>query len=152
MSRLMVNFDLLSRSHGFTSAQLGIPVEKTLQEELEKVQNRATRFVTRNYNFETGSMTKFLEQLKWESLKQRRKGSRLILFYKGLNGQASIPVDDLLGTLETIIQNQLKSHMLGLILPETIRDWNALPASSVTSAECPEDCISRFTSLIRSRE
>ena len=41
-------------------------------------------------------MTKILEQLKWESLKQRRKGSRLILFYKGLKGQASIPVDDLI--------------------------------------------------------
>ena len=56
-----------------------------------EVQNRAARFVTGNYNFETGSMTKFLEQLKWESLKQRRKGSRLILFYKGLKGQANIP-------------------------------------------------------------
>ena len=28
-----------------------------LQEELEKVQNRAARFVTGNYVFETGSMT-----------------------------------------------------------------------------------------------
>ena len=35
------------------------PSGKTLQDELEKVQNRATRFVTGNYNFETGSMTKF---------------------------------------------------------------------------------------------
>ena len=44
---------------------------KTLQDKLEKVQNQAARFVTGNYNFETGSMTKILEQLKWESLKQR---------------------------------------------------------------------------------
>ena len=71
------------------------PSGKTLQGELEKVQSRAARFVTVNYNFETGSMTKILEQLKWESLKQRQKGSRLILFYKGLKGQASIPGDDL---------------------------------------------------------
>ena len=34
-----------------------------VQEELEKVQNRAARFVTGNYNFETGSMTSILEQL-----------------------------------------------------------------------------------------
>ena len=34
-----------------------------VQEELEKVQNRAARFVTRNYNFESGSMTSILEQL-----------------------------------------------------------------------------------------
>ena len=40
-----------------------------LQEELEKVQDRAARFVTGNYVFETGSMTGILGQLKWESLK-----------------------------------------------------------------------------------
>ena len=34
-------------------AQLGI----FIQEELEKVPNRAARFVTRNYVYETGSMT-----------------------------------------------------------------------------------------------
>ena len=32
------------------------PSGKTLQDELEKVQNRAARFVTGNYNFETGSI------------------------------------------------------------------------------------------------
>ena len=40
-----------------------------LQEELEKVQKRAARFVTGNYIYETGSMNDILEQLKWKSLK-----------------------------------------------------------------------------------
>ena len=44
-----------------------------LQEELETVQNRAARFVTGNYGFETGSMTGILGQLKWESPKTGRK-------------------------------------------------------------------------------
>ena len=44
-----------------------------VQEELEKVQNRAARFVTGNYNFETGSMTSILEQLGWESLPRDAK-------------------------------------------------------------------------------
>ena len=66
-----------------------------LQNELEKVQNRAARFVTGNYNFETGSMTGILEHLKWESLKKRRRDSRLLL-YKGLKGKASIQTDDLI--------------------------------------------------------
>ena len=35
---------------------------------MEKVQNRAARFVTMNYTFEEGSMTSIFEQLKWESL------------------------------------------------------------------------------------
>ena len=49
----------------------GIP----LQEELEKVQKRAARFVTGNYIYETVSMTGIPEQLKWESLK---KGGEIV--------------------------------------------------------------------------
>ena len=48
-----------------------------LQEELEKVQNRVSRFVTRNYVYETGSMTGIFGQLKWKSLKKRREDNRL---------------------------------------------------------------------------
>ena len=60
------------------------PSGVVLQEELESVQKRAARFVTGNYNYETGSMTGILGQLKWESLKKRRKDNRLILLYKVL--------------------------------------------------------------------
>ena len=41
-------------------------------------------------------MTGILGQLKWETLKKRRKDSRLILLYKGLKGKARIPTDDLI--------------------------------------------------------
>ena len=41
-------------------------------------------------------MTGILEQLKWESLKKRRKDNRLILLYKGLKGKARIPTGDLI--------------------------------------------------------
>ena len=57
------------------------PPDVVLQEELERVQKRAARFVTGNYNYETGSMTGILGQLKWESLKKKRKDNRLILLY-----------------------------------------------------------------------
>ena len=50
------------------------PHTKCLQEELEKVQNRAARFVTRNYTFEEGSMTGILGNLS-------RKGGRIIDLY-----------------------------------------------------------------------
>ena len=62
----------------------------------KKFKNLLARFVTGNYNFETGSMTGILVHLKWESLKKRRRDSRLILLYKGLKGKASIPTDDLI--------------------------------------------------------
>ena len=62
-----------------------------------KVQNRAARFVTRNNNFEESSMTDFLEQLKWESLKKRWTDNRLILLYTCLKDKARIHTDDLHG-------------------------------------------------------
>ena len=49
------------------------PSSILLQEELEKVQKRAARFVTGNYIYETGRMTGILEQLKWESLKKQEE-------------------------------------------------------------------------------
>ena len=52
--------------------------------------------MTRNYVYETGSMTGILGQLKRESLKKRRKDNRLILLTKGLKGTARIPTDDLI--------------------------------------------------------
>ena len=61
----------------------------------EKVQKRAARFVTGSYTYKIGSMTGILEQIKWESLKKRKKDSRLIMFYKSLKGSASIPTNDL---------------------------------------------------------
>ena len=36
--------------------------------------------------------------------------------------------------------------------PDTIRDWNALPASIISSAESSEDSVAIFTSLLRSRD
>ena len=52
------------------------PYTDKLPEELEKVQDRVARFVTRNYVYEAGRMTGILGQLKWESLKKRRKDNK----------------------------------------------------------------------------
>ena len=87
--------------------------------ELETFQNRTARFVTGNYNFETGSMTGILEHLKWESLKKRKRDSGLILLlYKDLKGKASIPTDDLIplfGAAGMIILWHIRSPFLTLI-------------------------------------
>ena len=36
--------------------------------------------------------------------------------------------------------------------PQTIRDWNVLPDSLISSAEAAEDCVAKFTSLVRARD
>ena len=94
------------------------PHPDKLQEELEKVQNRAARFVTRNYVYATGSMTGILGQLKWESLRKRRKDNRLILLYKGLKGKARIPTDDLIPKT----RRGRNQHSLAFQIPSASKD------------------------------
>ena len=137
------------------------PHPDKLQEELEKVQNRAARFVTRNYVYETRSMTGILGQLKWESLKKRRKDNRLILLYKGLKGKARIPTDDLIpktrrGRNQHSLAFQIPSASKDVyqysFFPQTIRDWNDLPESLISSSELSDDGVSKFISLVRARD
>ena len=132
-----------------------------LQNELEKVQNQAARFVTGNYNFETGSMTGILEHLKWESLKKWRRDSRLILLYKGLKGKSSIATDDLISLFRCCRNDHSMAYQVPIanmdiykcsFFPQTIRDWNALPDSLISSAEGAEDGVANFTFLIRAKD
>ena len=144
-------------------AQFGTlgPSHSWPQEELEKIQDRAARFVTGNYVFETKTMTDILCQLKWESLKKRRKDSRIILLYKGSKGKARIPTDDLIPKnrrcrnqhpLAFQIPSASKEAYKSSYFPQTIRDWNDLPDSLISSAEISDDCVSKFASLVRARD
>ena len=92
-------------------------------------------FVTRNYVYETGSMTGNLGKLKWESLKKRRKDNRLILLYKGLKGKARIPTDDLIPKT----RRGRNQHSLAF---QNLRGWSCEPnnqlnvcTTSVTEGE-----------------
>ena len=95
----------------------------------------AARFVASNYCFETGSMTGLLEKLRWESLKKRRRHSRLILLHKGLKGAASNPTDDHIPTIRCSRNHHSLTFQTpaartdiykGSFFSQTIRDWNAL--------------------------
>ena len=124
-----------------------------VQEEFEKVQNHAARFVTGNYNFETGSMTSILEQ--------RRKCSKRILLFNGLKGRTGISCDNL--QPQNTCRCSRNQHPMAFqvpyartdiykysFFPDTIRDWNALPGSIISSAENSEDPVAGITSLVRS--
>ena len=119
---------------------------------------KRSRF-TGNYVFETGSMTSILGQLKWESLKKRRKDSRhtRIAIQKS---KARIPTNDLIPknrrcrnqhSLAFQIPSASK-EAYNSFFPQTIRDWNDLPDSLISSAEMSDDCVSRFASLVRARD
>ena len=83
-------------------------------------------------DFETGSMTGILGQLKWESLKKKKRDSRFtcILLYKGLKGRARIPTDDLIPknrrcrnqhSLAFQIPSASKEAYKNSLFPQTIR-------------------------------
>ena len=98
-------------------------------------------------------MTGILEELKCETLQKQRKDNRLILLYKDLKGQARILTDDL------IPQNRRcrNQHSMAFQIPSPINlasspklsDWNDLPDSLISAAELSDDCVSKFTSLVR---
>ena len=41
---------------------------------------------------------------------------------------------------------------IGIFFPQTIRDWNVLPDSLISSAEVAEDCVAKLISLARARD
>ena len=83
-----------------------------------------------------------------------------ILLYKDLKGRSRIPTDGLIPPNMTN-RNEHSLDFQGPFLwtdsykssyiPNTIRDWNALPASLISSTEATEDSITKVTSLIRSK-
>ena len=56
---------------------------------IERVQRRAARFVTNKYR-NTSSVGNMLQHLEWRSLSDRRKDSRLNMFYIIVNDKVEI--------------------------------------------------------------
>ena len=59
---------------------------------LERVQQRAARFVLNDYR-PLSSVTSMVSQLGWKPLTERRREHRLSLLYKIINGLVAIPAD-----------------------------------------------------------
>ena len=69
-----------------------------------------------------------------------------------------IPTDDLIPknrhcrnqhSLAFQIPSASKEAYKSSFFPQTIRDWNNLPDSLISSAEMSDDCVSNFASLVR---
>ena len=56
---------------------------------LEAVQHKAARFVCNDFS-SYSSMTAMMNNLKWNSLEDRRKQARLIMFYKLIHGMVQV--------------------------------------------------------------
>ena len=82
------------------------------------MQNLAAMFVTRNHNYEDGSMTGILEQSKWESPHEEGDGSLTHIVIQGLKGKARIPTDNRI-TRTTPVRNQ---HSMAFHIPSASLD------------------------------
>ena len=81
--------------------------------------------------------------------------NRIILLYKGLKGKARIPTDDLIAAEISTpwpFRYPLLLKMSISFFPQTIRDWDDLPESLISSSELSGDSVAKFTSLVRARD
>ncbi len=100
-----------------------------------QMRNTSTHFVQSDYRHRS-SVTRMLEGLKWESLKDRRTICRLTIVFKILNGEVAIPSEEFFefncnrtrhGHLKKLTIYQPKTDMLKYALaPRTIPEWNDL--------------------------
>ena len=112
------------------------PHHITDREKIEKVQKRAARFVTGNYNLENGNTKMNMQKLAWEPLEERRAKNKVVMLFKARQNQISIPTNDLVFNTRgnrknsqnyVIPSSNIDSHLYSFF-PNTIRLWNLLPA------------------------
>ena len=108
---------------------------------LERVQRKAARFVTGNYE-QTASVTSMLSELKWDSLESLRGRARLTTMYKmcygmleGNWGSYMIPNREsrTRGShyFKFIEPKGNKDVFRFSFFPRTISEWNRLPSDTV---------------------
>ena len=112
------------------------PHKKSNKDKIEKVQRRAARFVSNNFR-RKASVSEMLHDLGWQSLDGRRQDQRLVLFYKIINGIASVETEDILMPADSRtkknhsfkfkhLQANCDSYRYSFF-PATISSWNNLP-------------------------
>ena len=134
------------------------PWQDCLQKKLEAVQKSAARFITSNYSYEEGSMTNIMNKLKLDSLKERRKQNRLILFCKGIKHQANIPTEILkIPTFRSKNSHSMPYINIGTnknankfsFMPATVADWNILKETTIQAMNSAVDPVKSFAAIVR---
>ena len=125
---------------------------------IEVVKKSAARFITSNYCKDPGSMTQILQDLDLESLKERRRQSRLILFCKGINNEASLPTEMLVTPIRKTknmheqpfrqISTSCNAYKYSFI-PNTIKDWNCVPSATISHIRAAVNPVKSFAAIVR---
>jgi hypothetical protein len=118
------------------------PYTKDNIRKVEMVQRRAARFTLNRYR-NRSSVSDMIEELGWQSLEVRREHQRLMMLYKIRNGLVAV---DGKQYLNPVYRQTRHSHSQAYIIPQssadyhrfsffprTVRQWNALPESTVNA-------------------
>ena len=123
---------------------------------LEKVQKRAARFATGNYNLTHGSTQENMNKLQLKPLEERRAINKLKILFKAKHGLIQIPTDHFKfntytmgrrrANLYTIPASNVNSHLFSFY-PNTIRLWNWLPETGklITNFEAFQSYLNDIT-------
>jgi hypothetical protein len=113
------------------------PVVKRNIFALEMVQRRAARFTLGDYRT-TSSVTNMMQELKWTTLRERRKRAKVIMLYRIIHLSVAIPYQSYLiswGASSStrghdqrfhVPFSRLQCHQQSFF-PSTIRLWNNIP-------------------------
>lgn len=114
------------------------PLTRQEIDKLEKIQNRAARFVKgqSRYRRDKGvTSAELVGILKWDSLENRRKTARLTMLYKAVNGVVALPLN-MLQRADSRVRGSAqnfkhlkarKAAFSNSFFPRTVREWNQLP-------------------------
>ena len=131
------------------------PFTQANENKIEQIQRRAARYVTGDYR-RTSSVTSMLQQLSWDSSKQRRQYAKVTMMYRIVHQLIAIPVvPHLVIPAVTYTRGHSWRYMVppsrlqlhkGSFFPSTIRLWNSLPSNTVAAANI-ETFRSRLLSI-----
>ncbi|KAK3085403.1 hypothetical protein FSP39_002819 [Pinctada imbricata] len=133
----------LVRPHLEYASAVWDPCRKCHNDQLERIQRKAARFVTSNYTREPGTVTNILQSLGWPTLETRRKAVRLILLYKILHGEAAVTIPEYVRQPALLTRQCHPNRFARLststdaykysFLPRTIIEWNKQPEDVILS-------------------
>ena len=111
-------------------------------DQIEKVQRTAAHWVTSDYSL-LSNVTAILSNLNWPTLALRRKISKLQTFYKAVHNLTALPIPDYFLHVSSFTRNYHSLHYIiphtnsnsykFSFFPSTIRAWNNLPTSLITT-------------------
>ena len=139
-------FSSLVKSCAEYGAVVWDPFLKKDKKAMEKIQNRAARWVSGVKRYQPPSVNKLRHQLKWPTLEQRRKHQWLSFMHKIMNGEVGI-TKEMLSLEDSPDSRTRKKHCHKLktksgrtielknsFVNRSIPEWNLLPAPVAEAA------------------